>query len=380
MTAPRRHAASVTADRAAAFRLARHHLADRSAQRASVAEICGDTGGVQAQVASAAELAIWTRRRETSREDIRTSLWETRDIVRTSAMRMTLHIVPSCDLPVYIAALRTTAWRRIEYWLGRMGATMPQLRTMVAAIVDALEDGAPRTQQELIAAAKKRVGRRGVGEWLEHSWSGVRPAVIEGAIVYGPPRGAEATFVRTDAWLRPAREVDEKQAQADLLRRFLRAFGPATPHDFARWSGLRTSDARQLVDAAGDELAPVSVDGASGWVLRADLDALERSELDRDAVTLLGAFDSFLLAHATKEHLVEPRFYKRVYRPQGWISPVVLRGGAIIGVWFAERVGRTSTLRVDLFRRPASAVRAAIAAEADALGRFLGTAFAVRIK
>ena len=42
---------------------------------------------------------------------------------------------------------------------------------------------------------------QGVRAWLDHAWSAVRPAVIEGAIVYGPPRGAEATFVRADTWI-----------------------------------------------------------------------------------------------------------------------------------------------------------------------------------
>ncbi len=58
----------------------------------------------------------------------------------------------------------------------------------------------------------------------------------------------------------------------------------------------------------------------------------------------MGAFDPFLLAHATKGHLVERKYYKRVYRPQGWISPVVMRGGTIVGVWFPKRTEKGLTL------------------------------------
>ena len=50
-------------------------------------------------------------------------------------------------------------------------------------------------------------------------------------------------------------------------------------------------------------------------------------------------FDTFLLAHATKHHLVEPRFYKRVYRNQGWLSPVVIVAGRIVAVWFLRAAG-----------------------------------------
>jgi uncharacterized protein YcaQ len=386
-------ALSVTAAQAAAFRLARHALAaDRADGRPAsplrggaapstdaVVDIVRATVGIQAQVMSAAELSIWTRRRGTTPADIHAALWEARDIVRTSAMRLTLHLVPARDLPIYVAAMKAMAFRRIEFWLGRMGATPRQVQKMVASVVESLDDGSPRTQQELIAAAKKKVGR-GMGAWLDHSWSGVRPAVIEGLIVYGPPRGAEATFVRTETWLGRQPAVDVDEARAELLRRFLGAFGPATPHDFAKWSGFNTSVARRVLDGAGDGVTAVSVDGARGWIRREDAAALSRSELDPDAVRLLGAFDSFLLAHATKEHLVEARYYKRVYRPQGWISPVVLRGATVVGVWFPESAGRATTLRVELFSRAGAPLRAAIEREADALGRFLGRPCGVRIK
>ena len=123
----------------------------------------------------------------------------------------------------------------------------------------------------------------------------------------------------------------------------------------------------------------MTVDGAHGWIRRADAKALANSELDPLAIRLLGAFDSFLLAHATKEHLVEPTHYKRVYRPQGWISPVVLRGGRIAGVWFPKTIGKTMTLDVQLFGRATAAVRERVAREAEAMGRFLGVSCEARV-
>jgi len=381
--------ASVTAAHAAAFRLQRQHLARstkhvaRSNQHAGrstehVVDICRDTAGIQAQVMSAADLSIWTRRRQTTRAEIQKALWETRDIVRTSAMRLTLHLIPARDLAIYIAAVKPAALRRLQYWQARMGAKPHHVRAMVDAVADSLTDE-PRTQQELIAVAKKKASR-GLATWLKHVGIPVRPAVIEGRIVYGPPRGAEATFVRADAWLGPQTAVGLEEARVELLRRFLGAFGPATPHDFAKWSGMNTSDARRVFESARGALAAVSVEGATGWVLGDDVRELMRSELNPDAVTLLGAFDSFLLAHATKEHLVDARFYKRVYRPQGWISPVVLRGGTIIGVWFPESAGQRTTLGVELFGRATPEVRRAIEREAEAMSAFLGTTCSPRFR
>ena len=105
--------------------------------------------------------------------------------------------------------------------------------------MDALADG-PKTQQDLLARAKAKA-ERGMRLWLKYAWSAMRPAILEGLICYGPPRGAEATFVRVDQWLPEAPAgIDVADARAGLATRFLTAFGPATPRDFSKWSGLKT--------------------------------------------------------------------------------------------------------------------------------------------
>jgi hypothetical protein len=192
---------SFTAAQAAAFRLARHHLGPRTKDGPriengprsmnqgprTIVEICRDTGGIQAQVMSAAEMALWARRRTTTREEIQKALWTRRDVVRTSAMRLTLHLIPAGDLSTFIAALRPMSSATLRRWQERVGAKPDQVAAMIETILEALGDG-PKTQQELIARTRKKAGK-GVRAWLEHAWSAVRPAVIEGLIVYGPPRG-----------------------------------------------------------------------------------------------------------------------------------------------------------------------------------------------
>ena len=380
---------SFTADQAAAFRLSRQHLGGRPAEALArqsgtgqrrgpavlaerIANIVRDTAGIQAQVMSAAELSIWTRCQQATRGEIQRAIWETRDLVRTSAMRLTLHVIAARDFAIYIEALKPMALATLQRWHGRVGAKPDEIRALVDTVVDGLRDDGPQTQQELIARARKKAGS-GVKAWLDHAWSAIRPAVIDGAIVYGPPRGAEATFVHATTWLGPQPRVSVDDARAELMRRFLSAFGPASPHDFAKWSGLKTSEAKSILAAIDDEVVEVGVDDARGWMLRGDVPAIAASRIDPDAVRLLPAFDSFLLAHATKDHLVEPRFYKRVYRPQGWISPTVLQGGRVVGVWFHKTAGKQLTLDVRLFRRASPRVRDAIAAHADALGSFLDT-------
>ncbi len=318
---------------------------------------------------SAAELSLWTRRRATSRADVKAALWTTRELVKTTSMRRTLHLLPARDFQMYISAMRDWSMTQTHNLLKRIGASPKHVATMIDVVMDALADG-PKTQQDLLARAKKNA-EPGMRKWLKYAWSAMRPAILEGLIVYGEPRGSEATFVRVDQWLPTQKRVDADEARIELATRFLTAFGPATYRDFTKWSGLPTSVTKPLFDDIAGSLAPVTVDGEVSFILRRDLDGLAGATTDR-SLTLLPAFDTFLLAHATKDHLLEKRFYKRVYRNQGWLSPVVIASGRIIAVWFLEERVRAFTIDVRPFATLDKSVRRGLQQEAEALGTFLG--------
>jgi hypothetical protein len=358
---------SFTAAQVAAFRLARHHLSGED--RSSLVSVCRDVAGIQAQVMSAAELSLWTRRRETRRADVQATLWQRRELVKTTCMRMTLHLIPARDFSMYITAMKPSSMAHVHRLLTRIGAGPKHVDTMITTVMDALADG-PKTQQDLLARAKQKA-ERGMRLWLKYAWSAMRPAILEGLICYGPPRGAEATFVRVDQWLPKQKAMKMADARGELAARFLTAFGPATPRDFSKWSGIKANDAQSAFDSIRDDLVQVSVERGPGWMLRRDLPALTESSVD-NAPRLLPAFDTFLLAHAAKDHLIEPSFYKRVYRNQGWLSPVVLVGGRIAAVWFLEERAKAYTVDVRPFLPLDKRVRSGIEQEAQALGCFLG--------
>ncbi len=189
---------------------------------------------------------------------------------------------------------------------------------------------------------------------------------------HGPPRGNEPTFVRAEAWVSGWKDLPGEAAERELLRRYLAAFGPATPADFAWWTGMLRSEAERLWAGLGSEIAPVSLESRTAGILVKDLPAL----LDRDEpvfpARLLPYFDSFLLGHGDRGRLVPPRHYGKVYRPQGWVSPVVLIDGQVAGVWAHARRGGRLAVSVTGFGGPVRRARRDLAAEAHDLARFLG--------
>jgi len=362
-----------------AFRSQRHDFWHR-VSRPALATAAGDACGVQAQVLSAAGLSLRARVKGLTAAAVDRALLRDRTLVKAWLMRGTLHLLPADEFPAYVGALRQAAdaraWERklpdlLPGYLRRRGMRPGDVAPVVRAITEALGDD-PLTRTELADRVTDRVGAP-ARPWIEHSWGGiVRLASLHGAICFGPSRGREITFVRAAAWLRDFREMEGAPAEDAFVRRYLRAFGPATPRDMAVWSGIPAREIERMWTGLGDDLAVVSVEGAPAHLLADDVEALRRAPLADSVVRLLPHFETYLLGHRDKSHLVDAAHYKRVYRKAGWLTPVVLVDGRVAAIWSHRHIGDRWRITVEPFRRLAREEREGIATEAEDIGRFLG--------
>lgn len=349
----------------AAFRLLRHRLSDRARPRDLVA-VAKAALGVQAQLPSAARLAFRARVEGLTSAEVDQAIHEDRSLVRTWSVRGTVHLLARDDFPLFAAFLRRRALAGVIRWFAMQGVTEREAHVMKEAVVEALSDG-PLTRKEI----SERIGHRfraAARKLFTHSWgAGVRPAVAEGSVVFGPPRGQETTFVRVDRWLGRVRLPDDPGPA--LLRRYLAAYGPATLADFSHWSGAPAKDAAPHLEALGAEVESLRLDDEKLLVLARDRAALSRAR--GGVVRLLGHFDPYLLAHRGKGHLVDDRHYKAVYRKAAWVSAVILVDGRVAGVWSGEARRGRFEVRVNPFAPLARARREALDAEVADLGQFL---------
>ena len=354
-----------------AFRLRRHHLSRRASKK-DLPTVVGDIGGVQAQVMSAAELQIAVRANCTV-GDVRTALWTDRTLVKTWLMRGTLHLARSTDLPVYTAAM-STRWvsQMRPSWLKHIEITELDFWKVVDEVGAAL-DGKPMTREELIAVVGKGKPDR-VRELLGSGWGGMlKPAARKGRLCFGPSRGQSVTFVRPQEWLSSWRELNPDTALAEVARGYLRAYGPATKSDFARWWGAWPGVGNAAWTAIQPELAKVSVEGAGLDILATDLDAIKRAKIET-SVVLLPLFDPYILGHASRDNIVERAFVSRVSRTAGWISAVVLVNGTVAGTWTHTIANNKLVVTVEPFRRFTAAITAQIKERAAELARAAGAA------
>ncbi|MEA2154811.1 MAG: hypothetical protein QOE11_951 [Solirubrobacteraceae bacterium] len=352
-----------------AWRMDRQGLVQRASPEdweRVVARICG----LHAQVQSSAELTLWARVEDLAPGAVARALWTDRTLVRTWAMRGTLHLLPAAELATWVGAqgmlrprYETAPWRKA------FGMSGEEAVAVLDAIRTAL-DGEPLTRDELGDAVAQLLGSERLGEATRGSF-GTMPklAAFRGDVCFAPPAGQKVRFTRPDRWLgedwapAPARE-----AMAEVVRRHLAVCGPATRESFARWFGMSSAaQAGRLIAGLGDEVAPVSVAGRAGWMLAADV-AEAAAAQPRGSVALLPAFDQYVVAAPREDSPVLGAEHRgRVYRPQGWLSPVLLVDGRIEGVWRHERRAGTLTVAIEPFGDPGAEVRAAAEAQAQRL-------------
>jgi hypothetical protein len=319
---------------ALAWRMQRHLLDPIG--RLPVAGVVGRLCGVQAQVASSAELAIRIRRETSRQAEVDRALREGR-LIKTWAMRGTLHLLTPEEAGTFLSLMAAgRSWERPS-WQRYFGVTPKQLDALRLAARAALEGG-PLTRDELVTAVIARRGLRHVGEALRSGWGTLlKPLAWNGDLCFGPSQGSRVTFIRPeDASSRWRGLPDPEQAAPVAIVAYLRAYGPATIDAFGNWLAGGWFGKRQLrtwFSALEPRLAEVDVDGERAHVLAEDLDELA-SMSPTTAVRLLPGFDQYVLGPGTGDgHVVPTSRRAAVSRQSGWISPIVVAGGLVCGTW-----------------------------------------------
>jgi Winged helix DNA-binding domain len=231
------------------WRLSQHSLSQRL-QRQDFVKAVTQTGGIQAQVMSAAELALWARTDGLLVQQVKAALWQDHTLVKTWAMRCTLHLLSAPEFPLYVAARSTHKARNWEYYFSYYGITPAEYAAFIAAVPH-IVGSTPMTREQLATALADEIGV---------------PKL--------------RTLITSSGW--------------------------------------------------GSPLKPIEA--------------------------------------------LLPRTYKSlVFRPQGWISAVVLVNGWIKGVWQYKTQRTQTPLKVRMFSIPTTSLKKSIEAESERLGAFLNT-------
>ena len=315
---------------------------------------------MQAQVLSAAGLALRARTEGLTAGQVDRARLHDNSIVLTWAMRGTLHLVAAEDYgwlqPLVIEPRVANAHRRLK----EEGVPPDQPAKAVRLIAGMLEREGPLTRAE-IAERLHRHGIRTEGQAIAHL---VWLAAAQGVICYGPDRDGRQCFVLVRGWIGEPKSMEREKALAELAVRYLTAHAPGLPSDLAFWSGIRLAHANWAWRAIQDRLVAIETTAGTGWALRSS-----PGPAPAGLARLLPAFDEYLLGWRERDLVVPAKHWRQVNRGGGWIHPVVLFDGRAVATWRTEG----DSLEISPFTRLAAAVRRGAEIEFRDIARFLGT-------
>lgn len=328
----------------------------------TAAEVVGNLGAIQAQDYEMAKWSIGLRMESAGESDIEQAI-ANHEIVRSWSLRGTLHFLAAEDV----------------HWLNGFLAPMiiaGNQRRYRQLKLDEADFATSRKVLQKVLAGGKALTRAQIAEALEAqgvSAEGQRApyllqrATFEGLICHGPRAGREPTYVLLDEWIQPSAGIPHDEALARLAQRYFSSHGPASLKDFAWWSGLKISIARQGLEMVRSSLANVKVNGEERWAGR---------DFDLGAVTprahILPPFDEYLLGYKDRSLVLDPARTKKVNAGGGMPKPTVLLDGVVAGIWKRSIKKNVVQINIEPFDRLEEAQVDAIQAAARRYAEFYG--------
>lgn len=315
---------------------------------------------VQAQDATAADLAVRVRARDLTLAQVVAAYERERSVVRGWYLRGTLHTVTAEDArwvrPLLAPRVLAGTARRYR----ELGLDETVRERADALLRRVLGTHGPLTRAELTG----HLAGLGVATEGQAPFHLIRHAALTGVLCHGPRRGGEATYVLLDDWLPAGRPRWEGEAAvAELARRYLAGYGPAAPEDFATWSGVPLGWARKAWSAL-TAARTIATEGSLSALAGAPATAEPTGD-----VRMVPAYDTYLLGYRTRETAVLSGHEREVWPGGGVIRPTVLVDGLAVATW--SRAQGPQPVRVAPFAPLTPEVEAAVRRECVAVTRFL---------
>ena len=361
----------------------RHLLADVP-KASTLAEAATAMVVLHATDPASVHLEARARMTETSPEALERELYEEPTVLRMIAMRRTLFIVPLTDVALVHAAASVEVAERERARTVKL-LTDAGVDQATIASLDELQDvalAAIRERGEVSTAELReldpRLGERmtvGVGKRYQNTLSVISRVVFNlalgGRTGRGRPRGSwisgQFRWSPIERWLPEGIEpIPVDAARGELVRRWLRTFGPGTRDDIRWWTGWTVRATKAALETIGAVEVTLD-DDATGYVLPGDLDPTPPVE---PWVALLPALDATTMGWTGRDWYLGPHRPK-LFDTNGNGGPTIWVDGRIVGGWAHLRSGEVVPM---LLEDVGTEIRRRIDEEAARLERWIGPA------
>ncbi|HYV95948.1 MAG TPA: winged helix DNA-binding domain-containing protein [Gemmatimonadaceae bacterium] len=328
---------------------------------ASAGDVVRSFGAVQAQDYAGAKWALGQRVRSATDASVEREMAEGR-FIRTHVLRPTWHFVAPEDVRWMLALTGPRVSRVIGRYNVEFDLSERTLSRGVDAMARALEGGKHLTREELAAALER--ARLGPAKGMRLVRQ-VMTAELSAVICSGARRGKQFTYALLDERVPAAPPLDRDESLARLARAYFASHGPATQQDFAWWSGLTISDARQAVGLVGHELAHATFEGRDVWFADAPL------RRAKPVAHLLPNYDEFFIGHKDRTAIGgRTKGVGLITGGDGSVVNVITVNGELVGGW--KRGAAPGDVNLRITAKVTAAERALIAAQVRRFAAFHG--------
>ncbi|HEX8025805.1 MAG TPA: winged helix DNA-binding domain-containing protein, partial [Candidatus Limnocylindrales bacterium] len=314
------------------------------------------------------------------------ALYEERSLLKILGMRRTMFVVPPDLAAIIQSAVSDTIAARERARLVRMieeaGIAKPatpwiaEVERQTIAALDRLGEATAADLTKEVEGLRAQIPFGAGKKW--QSTVGVSTRMLfllstEGRIIRGRPKGTLVSslyrWAPMDRWLpEPLPVLHKEEAEAELVRHYLGAYGPATTTDIQWWAGWTLGQVRRALAQIG--AIEVDLDDAGrGWVLADDVETADaRGGRGDPWVALLPALDATIMGWQQRDWFLAPHA-PRLFDRNGNAGPTIWVDGRVVGGWAQRRSGE---IRWELLEDAGAEARASIGAKAAALGEWLG--------
>lgn len=284
-------------------------------------EIVSWLGAVQSQDYAGGKWTIGLRLANSSDDLIEQAITD-RSIVRTWAMRCTLHFVAAADIHWIMKLLLPRLNAQCNTHFERSGLDKEAFKKSRNIFIKALEGGKQLTRKEL----KELHDKKGIPTDDNRISYLLQRASFDRLICFGEKRGKEFTHVLLDEWAPENIKLNHDEALAAFTLRYFQSHGPATVKDYSWWSGFTATEARKGLEMIKDKLSKVVIEEQTYWF------AEQASTTAKTGTYLLQAYDEYMVGYTDRSAMVHDDHIRKVAVANGF-RPSIIMDGKAIGTW-----------------------------------------------
>jgi len=303
---------------------------------ASIGELVGWMGGIQAQDYAMAKWALGIRLPGFTDDMVEMALGSG-EVFRTHVLRPTWHLVARDDLRwmLQLTAPRIIASMNARHkQLELSGKLLAKCNTLLEKT---LSGGLSLTREELMTMLRQN----GIETNKNRSSHILMWAELHAIICSGTSSGKRPTYALVEERVPRSKPLHKEEALATLAHRYFNSHGPATLQDFVWWSGLQVSDARNGLEMVKPMLDSMEAGSDVYWFKNG-----KGNKIRSDAVYLLPAYDEFLISYRDRSAVLSLSDHTRAVSDNGLFRPVIVLGSQVAGIW--KRTVEKNTMLIEM--------------------------------